>query len=302
MRSFVIFLFAFVCMLTHTSTHASDWHVLSPAVESLNLHYRVEARKGAVFGIDIAEGDTLRYRRFEARVPSTWPDDFNNSMGVKIVFISDGQDSTRTATVFADKPRSVDISMKISGAPTLALLEVGDRAVTFSAPVDLCDTVPLYVRFFSDKNAKSLRETYGFEPKAPLERCRFASTDALYDYLAESADPCEGLWTFYDRTTSPLRTAPNGQYTLATVKASHGYDIVFIRDNEGIPSQWKPLTVKGKLHKCDIPGVFDVTWYDRHRGVVGSRISGVIEGNILTVSFPYYKTALRFNRINLRNQ
>lgn len=281
--------------------------MLYPAVEEMNLHHRVRARQGGVFGIEICNGDTAVWQRYEANMPVTWPDDMNNSMGVKLSFISviDGKfnrDSVKTVTIFSDKTKSVDISMKISGNPKNALLQIGDREITSAFPVELSDSTPVFVRFFSDKKAETIRSVVEYEPKADIEASGFESFSQLKDYIARSSDPFEGIWTFYDRATAPLLAAPNGEYVLATVKNEMDYDIIYIKDNEGIPSTWKPFEVKGKLRSSDIPGVYDVLWYDRSRTVVRSRISAVIDGDIFTVSFPYYKTSLRFNRLNKKGK
>ena len=287
-----VLLAAFFC-------HASRWVELSPAAESLNIHLRVEAGKKSSFGIEIARGDTLEWKRFEAVLPAQWPDDINTGMAVKIVFSSctGGSitaDSAKTATIYAHKPNSADISMIIQGNTPDALLAIGDRAVGFEAPIELCDTLPLFVRTFHSKDASPVRESISFEPKARIERSRFSSLEELYAYLDSSSDPHEGLWTFYDRATSPLRAAANGRYVVASVRATDGYELIYIDDLDAIPSPWKPLTVKAVMVPSNVPGVFDVVWFDRSQCEVKPAANAIIDGDIMTVNFPYYKTALRF--------
>ena len=280
----------------------SGWECLGPAVDRMNIHLRVEASAKATFGIEIAEGDTTLVRRFLAKMPSQWPDDMNNSFALTLMFSGELPDSAMSVSLFANKPKTADISMKISGRPSNTLLELGDRAFTCSVPVDFCDSVPLYVRFITGDRVTTLRNEISYTPKNSTEYASFESVDQIIEYLANTVDPYEGLWTFYDRTTSPLRAAPNGEYVLATVKSPEGYDLVFIDEREGVAPNWKPLTIKGRLVGCDIPGVFDLMWYDRDRCTVGARNSAVIEENFLTASFPYYKTSLRFNRVSLKNR
>lgn len=289
---FIIFLCPFFCF--------GQWTRLGHSVESMNIHHRAQVTKGGVFGIDIAEGDTLSWRRFQLSVPSTWPDDYNNSLDAKVSFISaEMTDSTKKCALFADKANSADLSLKIVGEPSSALLEVGDKVIKYTFPLVISNDKPVFLRFFTQKNVKTVRRIVEFEEKPLIEKSVFSSVNSLKFYLKNSIDPYEGLWNFYDRTTTPLRAAPTGDYILATVRSADGYDIIYIDDRDGIPSQWQPLDVKGKLNTCDIPGVFDVVWYDRSRAKVGSRISGLIDGSIMTVNFPYYKTALRFNRVNI---
>ena len=152
-----------------------EWSELAPAVEEIDLHLRVEARSGSVFGIDIAEGDTGSWHRYEARLPGVWPDDVHTSMGVKIEFITVTdreirRDSTATAKVFAEGRNSTPVSIKISGNPRRALLEMGGKKASFEHDIELSDSNKLFVRFFSDKKAEIVRDRIAFEAKAAKEK------------------------------------------------------------------------------------------------------------------------------------
>lgn len=286
------------CLVAALASEA-QWIELAPAVDWLSLHHRVEASPNASFGIDIAQGDTILWSRFEVEMPSLWADDVAGSMDVKVNFYNENVlESTNFVAIFPEKAKSTDISMKIMGSPQNAAIEIGVNRAAFIQPLVLADSVPLFVRFHASEKAKSLRKEHNFMPKADMQSSDFKSIDELKNYLRSSKDPNEGMWIFYDRTTAPLLASPNGEYVLATVKTAGGYHIVYIDDRQKIPSRWKPLTIKGFIKDSEIPGVFDALWIDREGAPVNVPISAVVDGAFLTINFPYYKTSLRFSKIS----
>ena len=298
MRGFV----AIIALLAATLGYGR-WICLDPAVETLNIHLRVRAHSGEKFGFDVAVGDTMCFRRIEAEMPGQWPDDVNNSMNVKIRVSThcDGgvaDDTTMSATIFSTSRSSTDISIRLVGRPGNALLEAGAERAVFSFPISFADTARFFVRENVDRSENIVRKTFEYEPRDIIRQSEFANLNELREHLGVSTDPYEGMWMFYDRTVSPLKAAANGEYVLATVKRHDHYDIIFIADRENIVSPWREMMVKGTMKGCDVPGVFDVVWYDRSMSRVKTRVSAVFEEPFITFSFPFYSTSLRFSRVS----
>lgn len=283
----------FFIMVIMALSARAEWIKMGPAVERLSVHHRASAGVSDAFGIDIAQGDTIDVHRFEVRLPAQWADDISSTLAA--VLIVDGE-TILPVTLTVSGKRNDFFSLRIIGQPANALVEVGDREIKLERPIALSDSTPLFVRFFTTRKAKTVRATVDYEPKELIEDAPFNSVDKIIDYLNSSSDPNEGLWMFYDRTSTPLRADSNSEYVIATVKNGDRYDIIYIDDRQHIPSSWRPFTIKGRLRESDIPGVFDLEWIDRRQAVVAAPSSAVIDEQFLTVNFPYYKTALRFSR------
>lgn len=131
----------------------------------------------------------------------------------------------------------------------------------------------------------------------PLRQAGFNSVESLAEYLAASRDPAEGFWKYYDRKTDPLRAAIGGKYTLATVRtADGGYDIIYLAGADARYGLWQPLLVKGHLTPDGFDGCYLLSWRDADGAEISHETSATIEGDLLILSFPYWKATLRFAR------
>ena len=289
----------------NNSIITGHWEKLEPSVETINYHYRVRASENCRFGVDVACSDTMNWYRYEVNVPPVLYDDLNNSIGVKICYkhYSEGilmTDSLKNATVYVNQSKGVDLSIKVVGSPGNFFVEFGGDKVVLATRISICDSASVFIRSFSDEKGISLRETIDYTAQPALKFADFESVDGLYEYLKKSNDVYEGIWTFYDRTTQPLRASSDGEYVLAMVRSDERYELVYLDDRDKVTTLWKPLAIKGYMKTCDIPGVFDVVWLDRSGHDVRSRVTGTIDGDILTLNFPYWKVALRFNRVKIK--
>lgn len=127
---------------------------------------------------------------------------------------------------------------------------------------------------------------------------KYADIDSLIARVKASPDSIEGVWEYLDRTNDPLYTRPGGRYTLATIANDEGsYDIVYIGGATVYPVRWQPGMIKGKLRPTIFIDHFDLEWIDAEFVPMTEDIhASVTDGAILTLSFPLYKSEMRFSR------
>lgn len=122
--------------------------------------------------------------------------------------------------------------------------------------------------------------------------------DALDEYLAASIDPVEGYWKYLDRDMQDEWLRLGGRYTLAVVRADDGYDLIYIDGAEVKKSQWQPGMLKGHIVKTIFSGNYDATWIDATQEPIDKDVQATIEnGVIMTLSFPVYKSQVRFAKV-----
>lgn len=126
------------------------------------------------------------------------------------------------------------------------------------------------------------------------------SPESLSRHFATSADQLEGFWKYFDRQNDPDYARPGGAYTLAVVRNpdTDSYDIVLVDGAEIHSSKWKPMMLKGTLRRAAFIGHYDLKWIDATFRPIESDLHAILEeGSLLTLSFPLYKTTLRFAKL-----
>ena len=122
--------------------------------------------------------------------------------------------------------------------------------------------------------------------------------EALDTYFANSADPIEGYWQYLDRDMQDEWLRMGGRYTLAVVRADDGYDIIYIDGAQVKKSLWRPGMLKGHMVKTAFTGNYDLRWIDATMEPIDRDAYATIEnGVILTLSFPVYKSQMRFAKV-----
>lgn len=125
--------------------------------------------------------------------------------------------------------------------------------------------------------------------------------EGLRERFAAGGDPVEGFWKYFDRQNDPRYARPGGRYTLAVVKSAEhdGYDILLVDGAEVYCDRWKPMMYKGSLHPTVFAGHYDLKWIDSTFRPMDRDIHATIEDDaLLTLSFPLYKTTMRFAKID----
>ena len=91
-----------------------------------------------------------------------------------------------------------------------------------------------------------------------------------------------------------------GYYTIATVARpnSSDYIIIYIAGAESNANLWQPLQIKGTLTPATFPGAFDLTWIQPSLVPISFEASATIDGDLLSLAFPHWKTSMRMRRIS----
>ena len=113
-----------------------------------------------------------------------------------------------------------------------------------------------------------------------------------------SADPVEGYWQYLDRDMDDEWLRLGGRYTIATVQAGNGYDIIYIDGAKVKKSLWQPGMLKGHITKTIFTGNYDLFWIDATMEPIDDEAYATVEnGVILTLNFPTYKSQVRLSKI-----
>ena len=122
--------------------------------------------------------------------------------------------------------------------------------------------------------------------------------EALDEYFTVSADPVEGYWKYLDRDMQDQWLRLGGRYTLAVVRSDDGYDIIYIDGAQVKKSLWHEGMLKGHMTKTVFSGNYDATWIDATMEPIEKDVQATIEnGVILTMSFPVFKSQVRFAKV-----
>lgn len=121
----------------------------------------------------------------------------------------------------------------------------------------------------------------------------------LAAYIDNSSDPMEDYWTLYDLSLENSLLRMGGDYCLASVRSTDGYDLIYLRGAETGSKLWKPGMVKAHLSDPDADDVWNVSWLD----VAGLPLSRGIKAQLdspstILIQFPYQSSTIRLRRIS----
>lgn len=136
-------------------------------------------------------------------------------------------------------------------------------------------------------------------PRGRVEVSHFADPDVRHSYFSRSTDAVEGVWAVFDRSLEDNLLRMGGDYRLALVKNSRGYDIFYIDGARKSASRWLPGMTKGRLTATDFRNVFDVEWLDPSAAPLGGGIKAqFMAPDILVLQFPDHgASTLRLRKI-----
>jgi len=119
--------------------------------------------------------------------------------------------------------------------------------------------------------------------------------ETLDAYFERSSDPLEGYWQYLDRDVDEECLRLGGRYTIAVVRATDGYDIIYIAGAQVKKSLWREGMLKGHLRRTMFSDHYDAMWVDATLLPFVEDVYGEVEnGVILKLEFPVYKSQVRF--------
>ena len=143
-------------------------------------------------------------------------------------------------------------------------------------------------------NDMRLSTTRGPEPP---EMSPWGDEEILENYLGETRDNMEGYWQLLDRSLEETLLKPGCDYRLAIVKATDGYDIIYLRGAKVNGSRWKRGMTKGHLSPSGIKGIWNVSWIDSKFGKISHDVKGQLTGEgTLQILFPYHDSQIRLQK------
>lgn len=140
---------------------------------------------------------------------------------------------------------------------------------------------------------------YAYTPDQSGKLFTGHTEQSLMALLSNDRPAPEGVWKYLDRDNDERYARLGGDYKLAIVPSAtgEGFDIIYLDGAKVKGSLWKPGMLKGRLTPTVFTGQYNLVWYDSHmRPIHREASASVQQGAILTLSFPLYKTTLRFSR------
>lgn len=299
MKVLITIILSVICAFTAAAVE----HPVEGIVESLHYHLRITPQRfsKATFELRWNKLDSLSYSFARITTFGQGLDD-NNPLQLVIGLHSAAGDSITAVHDFADlhDPQELGLSAVLDVSPTGALLSVGVRSASAEIPVAFDIAARGCIEAVAPSNAQILRDDFSVTYLPDPQLAPFASVDDLCQYLAASTDPAEGLWTYFDRVTASGISAIGGYYTIATVARpdSSDYIIIYIAGAESNAHLWQPLQIKGTLTPATFPGAFDLCWIQPSLAPITFEASATIDGDLLSLAFPHWKTSMRMRRIS----
>lgn len=257
------------------------------SAQSFSTHLRIEPRRGAVAGWRDTSGREITVKFQEIKPDNSWSP-------VELRVDCNG---TRRLIQWPAGVSLDAVSLMLTATPDSAVLTLAhtrDRLRVALPGAISADAEPETIA----EKCRVLRDECIVTP-APAAAAtvadRFGSVESLMQYLKDSSDPMEAVWTHYDHKTKPLRGTPGGFYTLATIarEDSGVYDIVYLHGAES-EAPWQPLDVKGSLTPTPLSGIYDLAWLTADRIPISHRSWASMTDGLLTLCFPQWEATLRF--------
>lgn len=303
MRSLAVWIIIAACALVGRAECVLDTLVAGD-VRTLQVHFRAKPRSSAStiqLRWNMSDESNYRFADLSSTGAASF-DGISEQLELKTGRVVAGSRTVETSRLLADHKSTDDISrigmsIKLFVNAVGASLQVGSAQILETLSVDY-DTFSLgRIQGYAAPRDEILRADVSIDYFAPKRFADFVDVENLCEYLSASSDECEGMWRYYDRNTDPLRAALGGEYVLATVRRDSGYDIAYIAGLSSDDDVWSPLMIKGTMSSATFHNTFDLAWVTADRQLVTFGSGAVVEGDLLTLSFPYWKATLRFRRV-----
>lgn len=103
-------------------------------------------------------------------------------------------------------------------------------------------------------------------------------------------------WTMMDEEIDLDYSMIGGNYELATINEGDTIKLIYLSGATIYPDEWKPGMLKGVATKSNVNSTYNLRWIDAEFDDGAHRAYMKIEGDIMTLSFPYGNATLHFVR------
>lgn len=268
-----------ICLAdVHVRCNGKQWSLLWDYVDEDNYCSATVSRAGADF-----DGE-----------------DYGYATKVRLTGIISGEE-----TIMLDKlvyHQDPECSIRISRDGPVTIISAGDGQMVWSG----VDVPALRGKPHSKIILRSNKPTEIRTAVSRIRYCvggpsfRFADTDELYRYLAESTDSLEGIWEFMERDISNPGVKLGGFYRLAVVKEGDGYTILYLDGKNTYSELWQPLYIKGNLKATRYLDHYDLEWITASRDVkMYGEMWSTVEagGTVIAFHLPLLKAVLKFRKV-----
>lgn len=128
------------------------------------------------------------------------------------------------------------------------------------------------------------------------EESPWNDSELLQEYLDQSSDNMEGYYLILDRSLEETLLRLGGDYRLAMVKSTDGYDLIYISGARINGAAWTEGMQKAHLSPSGVDGVWNVSWIDSMHQTLEHELKAQTDKNgTLTIQFPYQNSQLRLH-------
>ena len=275
-------------------------------------HYTITSNRGEKIklsststGIIFNYIDQLNYSRIEFTCLNTAPHNDivdERIMTATVIDVKNGEEFTiKKATV--EKPINTGNGYNVMGVKVkdgkIAVLAGQSQlkeVMTIEATVKNGSQVGCYISPGAKVNVE--RSVLEIVEKQDTAIATQWNKETLDRHFASSKDPFEGYWTYLDREMEDKWLRLGGRYTIAVVKNTDGYDLIYIDGAQVKRSNWKQGLLKGRLEKTIFTDYYNAKWIDATFRAFTQDVYATFEsGVILNIKFPIYNSQVRFSKI-----
>lgn len=145
---------------------------------------------------------------------------------------------------------------------------------------------------------RSMSIETGMDPDRLMTK--WTDTADLKHYLDRSSDWLEGIWEIYGSTLENNLLRMGGEYKLACVKNSGGYDLIYLSGAKVWPELWRTGMRKGVLHSTSFNGLFSLEWLDAEMLPMRHGLKAQVEeyGSVIRLYFPMQNSTVTLRKVD----
>jgi len=183
--------------------------------------------------------------------------------------------------------------------PDVLNIKVGEREFSFRHCNEISyDSIGFRMQGGEGLLLRTMSIETGTDPDRLMTK--WSDTADLKHYLDRSSDWLEGIWAVYGSTLENNLLRMGGEYKLACVKNSGGYDLIYLSGAKVWPELWRTGMRKGILHSTSFNGLFSLEWHDAEMLPMRHGLKAQVEefGSVIRLYFPMQNSTVTLRKVN----